>query len=160
MSKSFSKAGVQSRDLATIGQKTTVLLSALQTGYLSFSYLAGSINNSFSVLERLFNTETSLQFTESGCWKSIMPFLASAYISITLISILVLFFRGGRELKLIVLGIASVHIVMAAIRLSVASPEFYQQGAALTASTVQLAMAGLLLATLLMRSQKVPITDD
>lgn len=160
MFKSFNKAGAPSRDLATISQKTAVMLSAVQTGYLSFSYLVGSINNSFPVLERLFNTETSLQFTESGCWKSIMPFLASTYISITLISILVLFFRRGRELKLIVLGIASVHIAMATIRLGVAPSEFYQSGAALTASTVQFVVASLLLATLLLRSPKVLIADD
>lgn len=152
MTTLLSEPASPPKNLVTIAQKTAVTLSAMQTAFLAFSYSQGSIKNSFPVLERLFNAESTLRFTESGCWQAMMPFLASTYISLTVISLLVLLFRPGRELRMMVIGIASVHAVMAYIRLDLAPTDLYQPGAAAGASTVQFIMAGVLLITAVLPS--------
>lgn len=132
-------------NMTLTAQRALISISGLQTAYLAYSYANGSLNNRFPVLEKLFNADSSLLFTNSGCWQSMMPFVASTYLSITLISILCLFFSAGKELRLMLVGLASVHAVMAVIRLTLAPTELYQDGAAAGASTVQFVMAGLLM---------------
>lgn len=125
-------------------QRSLILVSAAQTAYLAFSYVSGSRKNSFAVLEGLFDAQAAADFTQSGCWQAMMPFVASTYISLTIISVMALFFRPGRELRLMLLGLSSVHLVMAIVRLTIGPIELYQDGAALGASSFQFVMAALM----------------
>ena len=125
-------------------QRFLIGLNAIQFGYVAFNYIRSTLENKFPVLERLFTAEMANTCTVSGCWQSIVPFLSSTYSSIVIISILALFFRPGRELRLVILAIASVHIVMASIRLSIVPSQFYLEGAAMRTSALQFLFGGLL----------------
>jgi len=118
--------------------------NAIQLSYIALNYISGTLKNKFPVLERLFTAEVANTCTVSGCWQSIVPFLSSTYISIAIISILALFFRPGRELRLVIFGIASVNIVMATIRLSIVPSQFYLEGAAMRLSAIQIFFGSLL----------------
>lgn len=140
---------------STTVQKIALSLNALQLGYLALSYFHSTMDNSFPVLESLFKPEFAQICTTSGCWQSIVPFLGSTYLSIALISLLALFFRAGRELKLMLIGLAGVHLVMATVRLTLVPAEFYIEGAALDTSLMQYLIGSLLLATVFL-----PINND
>jgi len=96
------------------------------------------------MLESLFAPEFAETCTESGCWQSLLPFLASTYAGFAILSVAALFFRPGRELRLTILSAASMLLIMAAVRLLVVPAEFYIEGAALGASATQVAFALLL----------------
>jgi len=131
-------------------QRLVVGLSGLQMAYFAWSYITGSSRNTFPILEQLFKPEFAAEFTESGSWQSIVPFLGSTYLSIAIISLLALFFRPGRELRLLILGLASVHWVMAIIRVTIAPAELYIDGAATAASSVQALIGALLVVAALL----------
>ena len=76
--------------------------------------------------------------------------MVSTYLSIAIISLLALFFRPGRELRLLILGLASVHWVMAIIRVTIAPAELYIDGAATAASSVQALIGALLVVAALL----------
>ncbi len=131
-------------------QKLLIGFNALQMGYLSVSYFNSTFANAFPVLDKLFKPEFSNTCTVSGCWQSIVPFLGSTYASIVLISLLMLFFRPCRELRLAIVGLASVHLIMATVRLTVVPGDFYQDGAAIQASMMQVVVGGLLVVSALL----------
>lgn len=131
--------------MTLIAQRTLLALNVLQMTYLAIGYLKGTLFNQYPVLEALFKPEVANVCTKSGCWQSIVPFLGSMYLATALISILALFFRAGRELKLTLVGLASVHIFMATIRLTIAPSHMYIEGAAMQASTVQFIVGGVML---------------
>lgn len=135
-------------------QRLLIALSGLQLGYFAFSYLKDGYNNSFPLLEKLFKQELAANFTSSGAWQSIVPFLGSTYLSIALISLFALFFRAGRELRLMLVGLSSVHLFMGIIRLTIAPQEFYLESAALTASNAQFVIGGLMLISALLPYRK------
>lgn len=128
-------------------QKTLLALNAVLLGYLGLGYFNGASANHFPVLENLFKPEMVELCTASGCWQSIVPFLGSTYMSLMFISVLALFFRATTELRLVIVGLASVHIVMVAVRLLVVPTEFYQEGTALQASASQFIVGLVLLAS-------------
>ncbi len=126
-------------------QRFLICLNIVQSSYMVVRYFRGAFNNKFSILEGMFNSEMVDACTISGCWRSIVPFLGSTYISIVVFSVVALWFRPGRELRLILIGLASVHIVMAIARLLVIPPEFYLEGVAMQASTFQFVVGILIL---------------
>ncbi|GEM_PF-3458839 len=136
-------------------QRTLLVINAVQLGYIAFGYFYGTYVNSFPILEKLFSFEISSVCTTSGCWQSIVPFLGSTYSSIVVLSVLALFFRPGRELRLVLLGIASMHLLMGITRLSVVPSQFYLEGAALGASSFQ-----FLLGILLVISSLLPYSNE
>lgn len=124
--------------LTTIIQRSLLLLNAMQLTYLGAGYLNGAFTNQYPILERLFKPEIASVCTSSGCWQSILPFLGSMYLSTAFISILALFFRSGREMMLMMFGLASVHLLMATIRLAIAPSHMYINDTAIQASAIQL----------------------
>ena len=125
-------------------QRVLMGLNAIQLVYLSSSYINSTLENKFPVLEGLFTPAIANICTTSGCWQSIIPFFASTYGALALLSVVALFFRPGRELRLVILAAASMHCLMAAIRLFIVPSAFYLEGAAARASAGQLIFGGLL----------------
>lgn len=128
-----------------IVQRCFLVLQALQFGYLSYGYLGGTANNKFGVLEQFFNAEISRTCTDSGCWMSLTPFIGSLYASAAMLSVFALFFRPGRELRLVLLNIALVHLLMAAARFAFAAPQFYPEGVLTQLSLIQIAVGAVLI---------------
>lgn len=143
-------------------QRTLIAINAIQLTYMAYSYFNSTLSNKFPILEGLFKTDVANVCTVSGCWQSIVPFLGSTYLSIAFISVLALFFRTGRELTLMIIGLASVHIFMAIIRLTIAPSQLYLDNAAIEASSMQFIVGILLLASAalpnaIINDKKIPV---
>ncbi|BFM14532.1 hypothetical protein R50073_07150 [Maricurvus nonylphenolicus] len=126
-------------------QRILLGLQAIQFFYLSFSYLNGTYVNQFDMLERLFKGELAQICTTTGCWQSLTPFVGSLYGSVAILCVLALFFRAGRELRLVIINIASVQIVMATVRLAIVPADFYPDGMQWQLSLTQFVIGALLL---------------
>ena len=114
----------------------------MQFAFLSHGYLTGTAANSFTMFENLFRGELSDVCTETGCWASLAPFVGSLYASVALFCLLALFFREGRELRLVIIGVGGASVFMAVARYLLAYPEFYPEGVLLKLSVTQLTIGG------------------
>ncbi|MEO1656631.1 MAG: hypothetical protein AAFR65_02830 [Pseudomonadota bacterium] len=104
-----------------------------------------TFQNDFPILGALFTHDLSTACTNTGCWQSMVPFPASLYCSMMLLCVFALFFRPGRELRLIFVFLASTQIFMGIVRLFVVPAHFYPEGAAMQASTIQFVIGSILL---------------
>ena len=131
--------------ITLVVQRVLLGLNAIQLGILSVGYVNSTLANKFPVLEGLFTPAVASTCTASGCWQSLVPFLATTYAALALVSVAALFFRPGRELRLAILAAASMHGLMAAARLFIVPAALYREGAAMKASTHQLIFGALLI---------------
>lgn len=131
-------------------QRFFLILQAVQFAYISLSYFSSTFNNKFPVLEALFKPEFASLCTRSGCWQSIVPFPGSLYSAIFMLCIFTLFFRPGRELRLVILFMALIQIFMATVRLFIVPQQFYPEGVALQASLLQFSIGAVLVVVCLL----------
>ena len=109
-----------------IAQRAVLAFHGLQFAYLSYGYLAGSQNNRFTLLENLFSADISRTCTQSGCWLSLTPFLGSLIcFRLFLVRACPFSFDQGRELRLVLVNVATIHMSMAIARYAFAAPQFY-----------------------------------
>ena len=119
-------------------QKIVLVLQLLQFGLLSWSYLTGTASNDFTLFKNLFADQLYRVCTDSGCWSSLTPFVGSLYASVAFLCLLGLAFRQGRELRLLIIGIAGASVFMAFSRYLLANPAVYPEGVLLRLSLTQL----------------------
>lgn len=126
-------------------QKLILALQAIQFGFLSRGYLSGTANNNFTLFDSLFTGELSRICTQTGCWSSLAPFVGSLYASVVFMCLMGMAFRPGRELRLLVIGVAGVSIFMAISRYVLATPAFYPEGVLERLSLSQLLVGGVVM---------------
>ena len=126
-------------------QKFVLILQLLQFGLLSRSYLTGTASNDFTLFKNLFVDQLLRACTDSGCWSSLMPFIGSLYASVAFLCLLGLAFRQGRELRLLIIGIAGSSLFMACSRYLLATPAFYPEGVLLRLNLTQLIVGAVVL---------------
>lgn len=126
-------------------QKFVLFLQFLQFGLLSRSYLTGTASNDFTLFKNLFADQLYRACTDSGCWSSLTPFIGSLYGSVAFLCLLGLAFRQGRELRLLIIGIAGASVFMACSRYLRATPAFCPEGVLLRLSLTQLFVGAVVL---------------
>jgi ABC-type Fe3+-siderophore transport system permease subunit len=119
-------------------QKFVLVLQLLQFGLLSRSYITGTAYNDFTLFKNLFADQLYRACTDSGCWSSLTPFIGSLYASVAFLCLLGVAFRQGRELRLLIIGIAGASVFMAFSRYLLATPAFYPESVLARLSLTQL----------------------